>query len=126
MTDIKINRAKKLASIHGMPVTARAVMAALNTEVEALAGCTSKQLAAFMRIIQSQYHTGRASCGAEIIDGDAVWVAAGVDKLVPLDALRAMTIEHTVDFIPRAIPCTRDGSTTQRWDVTTYSMHHVE
>jgi hypothetical protein len=76
MTKIKIQRAQRLAGITGMPVTTEAVIAALNTEALALADCSSKQIGAVLRLIQTQYHAGRKSAGAEVIDGDAIWIEA--------------------------------------------------
>lgn len=93
MANIKLQRAQRLAGIAGMPVTSAAVMAALNTEAAALVNCTSKQLGAVLRLIQSQFNAGRASTGAEIIDGDCVWIGAGVNKLIPLTQLRSLTVD---------------------------------
>lgn len=125
MTNLKINRAQQKAGIAGMSATSSAVMAALATEANELQNCTSKQLAAVMRLIQSQYHAGRKSCAAEIIDGDALWVGAGIDKLLPLAAIRAINIDESIELIPASHHSGRDWPTGQ-WSIKKYSLDYQE
>lgn len=102
MTSIKLQRAYALCNLAGMPVTRNAIQQELDSEAETLAWLTSKQLAAVIRLVQHNYHKGRATTGAEVVDGDALWIGAGVDKLIPLDALRALSVEKNseVERIP--------------------------
>ena len=87
MRSTKLQRALRLTSFNGMPQTRRQILAAYDTEIEALQGLTSNQIGAVLRLIHAQYHRGRASTQAEVVD-DAVWVGAGVDKLFTLSQLK--------------------------------------
>jgi hypothetical protein len=151
LSQLKIRRALALNNCGNMPVTANAIVDATAQEANVLAALTSKQLAAVMRLVETNYHKGRASTGAEVIDGDAVWVSS-IGKMIPLAALRSITItkDHEIIRTPydgrysyqvkdandggryadpaRAYYLAQDGGdishlyTEQRWDTTTYRM----
>lgn len=69
MTPTKINRAFALAGIT-MPSVRAHIERNLTTHRDALAALTSRQLAAVIAVHHMAYHQGRASCGAECLDGN--------------------------------------------------------
>lgn len=105
MTPLKLNRAFALAGIT-MPTVRAHIERNLADVASSLQDATAKQLAAVIRIHHVAYTQGRAACGAEVID-DAVWIGAGVDKLIPTAALRALAIDNLVESVrkPYAHPC---------------------
>jgi hypothetical protein len=131
MTNIKMNRALKLAGIAGiagMTQTAKHILQHLEESVgsEVFEKLTSKQIADLMKVSTYCYHQGRASMNAEVVDGDAVWVGAGVDKMIPLAALRSIKIETSTEIDP---PKPAAGGYTwpaSQFRVTRYSMDFVE
>lgn len=100
MTPLKINRAFKLAGI-AMPTVRAHILRQLEPQRAALQDLTAAQLAAVIVMTTDVYHEGLASTGASIAD-DAVWIGAGVDKLIPLAALRALTIDHKVETVRKS------------------------
>lgn len=50
---------------------------------------TGRQLGLVMTAINQAYHNGKASCGAEVIDGDAIWINS-LQALVELDAIHKL------------------------------------
>jgi hypothetical protein len=80
MTPRKINKAFALAGIT-MPSVRAHIERDLVAVAANLQNATAKQLAAVIAVAHTSYHAGKAACGAEVIDGDAVWIGAGVDKL---------------------------------------------
>lgn len=99
MTPLKLNRAFVLAGIT-MPTVREHIMRTIDAQQEALQGCTSSQLAAVIKLVNLTYHEGRATAGASIED-DAVWIGVGIDKLIPLEALRAITINEQSGAVKR-------------------------
>lgn len=93
MTPTKINRGFAKSGVPAMPTVRAHILRTLSAQRDALQACTSGQLAAVINLIHQTYHEGRAATGASIED-DALWIGAGVDKLVPLAALRAITIDE--------------------------------
>ena len=62
-----------------------------HTQTAVLASMSAKQLTAVISAAHAGYHDGRASKGdVEIIDGDALWIGAGIDKLIEFETLRAI------------------------------------
>lgn len=45
--------------------------------------------------VTARYHAGRAACRGELSDRDSVWIGAGVNRLIPLDAIRAILVYRT-------------------------------
>jgi hypothetical protein len=127
MTNIKINRALKLAGIAGMTQTAKHILQHLEDSVGSAVfeKLTGKQIADLMKVATYCYHQGRASTHAEIVDGDAVWIGAGVDKMIPLAAIRTIKEETTLEYTPRVDYKGEQQSPTQ-WRNTRYSMDYVE
>lgn len=73
---IKRNRVIKMLTCHPGPVTVKAV---LDQIPEAMwTECTARAIAQAANAISSAYHSGRASTGAEVLDGSPteclVWV----------------------------------------------------
>ena len=91
-----------------------------------LQDATAKQLAAIIKLMDKQYQDGRASCQAEVVSGDAVWVGGGVDKLIPLAALQAIEITRTQE--PHLPAQMRSGmmSPATSFLVTSYKMDYTE
>lgn len=96
---IKLNRAINKSGAFGGTQTLDKIMSAIPDDLRAK--LTSGELATVITIVTAQYHAGRAACNAEIIDGDAVWIGAGVDRLIPLAAIRAINIERIEDQVKR-------------------------
>lgn len=97
MTPRKLNRAFAIAGIT-MTATRAHIERQIEPQREMLAGLTSRQLAGVIRAAVAIYHEGRASCAAQVVD-DAVWIGSGVDKLLPLAALRAIVIDERVESV---------------------------
>lgn len=89
----KLSKALSVTGISGMTHTQNHIMRHIDGAVgiDALTKLTSKQIADLINLARYCYHAGRKDCGAEVIDGDAVWVDA-IGKLIPLDTLRALDI----------------------------------
>jgi len=71
-------------------VTVRAVLAQIPQELQD--SLTAKQLGMVMSAVNQAYHNGRASTGAEVVDGDAVWIDS-LKQLIPLEDIYKIT-EH--------------------------------
>lgn len=74
----KIARAIALGNWHAGPETTAAVMEQVPAEV--ISECSARVIAAVASAINSAYHAGRASTGAELIDSDLVFVSDGPCK----------------------------------------------
>lgn len=72
---------------HHGPVTVDAVLAQIPTELQKQ--LTGKQLGMVMNCVNAAYHNGKAACGAEIIDGDAIWINQ-LNALVEISDIKAM------------------------------------
>lgn len=70
MTTTKIKRAFAMAGIT-MPSVRAHIERNLTAHRAALDAVTSRQLAAVIAVHHMAYHQGRASCGAERLDGNA-------------------------------------------------------
>ncbi len=95
MTPLRINRAFEDSGLN-TPQSRAHIYTTLNSQRYALEELTTKQLSAVITLIHRAYHEGRASTGSAIEDGDSVWIGAGVDKLIPLEALRTITIDKSI------------------------------
>lgn len=84
---VKLNRVHANATWHKGPVTHAAVMAQVPQEV--IDECPARIITAVADAINKAYHAGRASCGAEVIDGDAIWINA-LDGLYEFDDIRTL------------------------------------
>jgi len=71
MRQDKYNRMIAQYNGHRGPITVSAVMEGVP---DALMHLTGRELGMVMSAINAAYHRGRASCHAEVIDGDAVWI----------------------------------------------------
>lgn len=91
MTPRKLNKAFLLAGITMPLVRAHIELNMISMRAD-LQDATAKQLAAIITLHHAAYHQGRSSCGAEVIDDDSVWIGGGVDRLIPLDALRKIEV----------------------------------
>lgn len=97
MTPLKINRAFALTGIT-MQTVRDHILRQLEPQRASLHDATAKQLAAVIMLAQAIYHEGRASTSASVAD-DAVWIGAGVDKLIPLAALRAIVVNSQTESV---------------------------
>lgn len=91
MTPRKLAKAFILAGIPQGPATRAHILRNIEAAAPAdvLARMTSAQLAALIGSSNHSYHEGRRSTGdVEVVDGDAVWIGLGVDRLIPLSDLR--------------------------------------
>jgi len=123
MTPLKLNKAFTLAGIT-MPGVRAHIERNLTAATGGLEGCTAKQLAVVIGIHHTAYMQGRASCAADVQD-DAVWIGSGVDKLIPLEALKKIKITKSVEPIPAERHSGRDWPSSQ-WSITSYKMDHTE
>lgn len=123
MTPRKLNRAFELAGIT-MPTVRAHIERNLAAVASDLQTATARQLAAVIAIHHTAYMQGRASAGASITD-DAVWIGAGIDKLVPLSALRQIEVIKTTEPIPAETHSGRNWPASQS-SVTRYTMDYTE
>lgn len=61
---------------------------------------TRKQLAVVINVANRSYHDGKASTGAEIVD-DCLWIGHGIDKLIPVAALKQIEINTHRETLER-------------------------
>lgn len=83
MTPLKINRAFGIAGI-SMPSVRAHIERNMSALREQLGGLTSAQLAAVIDLHNTAYHQGRASTGAECLDGnpaDGLYWLGGKDGI---------------------------------------------
>nr|WP_308006618.1 hypothetical protein [Xanthomonas albilineans] len=108
------------AGIHNMPRTRAHIWANVvaSTPDHILASMISRQIAAVIAAAHKSYHDGRASNQAEVID-DAIWIGAGVDRLLPLAALKSITEDRSNE----PIEWSTCGLSTS---VTRYRMDYTE
>ena len=81
MTPRKINRAFALAGIT-MPMVRAHIERNLGAVAASLQDATARQLAAIIKLHDTAYHQGRASCKAECLDGgpqDGLYWLGGQD-----------------------------------------------
>lgn len=92
----KQSAAFALACIPDMPQTRRHIWANVTAAVpaSALSSMTARQIGAVIAAAHRSYCDGRARNDAEVVD-DAVWIGAGVDRLIPLAALKTVTTART-------------------------------
>jgi hypothetical protein len=124
MTPNKLNRAFVLAGVT-MPTVRTHIERTLATQAATLADLTSKQLAGVIKLANAAYHDGRSSTLASVVD-DAVWIGGGVDKLLPLAALKAIDIAEHIEWSPGK----PNGNWLQQkptpWTIRTYSLNYTE
>ncbi|CBA14782.1 hypothetical protein [Xanthomonas albilineans] len=108
------------AGVHNMPRTRSHIWTNVVASVPeaVLSSMTSRQLAAVIAAAHKSYHDGRATNQAEVID-DAIWIGAGVDRLLPLAALKSITEDHSRE----PIEWSKSGDT---WAVIRYRMDYNE
>lgn len=123
MTPLKLKRAFLLAGVT-MPTVRAHIERNLLAVATGLQDCTAKQLATIIGIHHTAYMQGRATCQASVED-DAVWIGAGVDKLIPLAALKKIEIIKSIEPIPAQRHSGQNWPASQ-WSITQYSMAYTE
>lgn len=86
---IKLQRVRAGATWFPGDKTHQAIMEQVPSQI--IAECPARLIIAVADATNKAFHAGRKSSGAEICD-DAIWCDA-VGKLIPLAALRTITIE---------------------------------
>ena len=124
MTPNKINRAFALAGI-AMPTVRAQITQTLEAQRTSLEGLTAKQLAAVIQTVGAAYHEGRASTRAEVAD-DCIWVGGGVDKLLPLAALKAIQVNEQIEIVPGDPSGDWLHQQSTRWATRIYSLSYSE
>jgi hypothetical protein len=94
---IKMARVQRLGHWHKGPVTNQAVLNQVPDSV--IKECPARIIAEVADAINTAYHGGRRSMGAELVDGDFVWCEA-IGKALPLSILRAIQIQETCETVP--------------------------
>lgn len=89
MTPHKLKKAFSLARMGDVPSVREHIEQTMRSHAAALAGLTSRQLAAVIQIHHAAYKQGRASCDAELTGDGAVWVGGNVQRLIDLNRLPA-------------------------------------
>lgn len=120
----KLDRAFACNGLANMPQTRAHIERNLG-DLAALDGLTTAQMVAVIGIANRSYHDGKQSCNAEVIDGDAAWIGAGVNRLVPLAALRAMTVHESHEVVPRT-PSHHFPAATECWAIKRYLLDYTE
>ncbi len=112
MHETKLNRVYRNATWHQGPRTHAAIMAQVPESV--ISECPSRIIAEVATAINRSYHSGRSSCGSEVVD-DCIWIDS-VGKLIPLAALRDIEIRTIVQ--PSTVPGSMDRITNYQMDYT--------
>lgn len=120
----KLDRAFAANGLANMTATQAHILRNLG-DLAALDGLTTAQLTVVIGIANRSFHDGKQSCNAEVIDGDAAWIGAGVNRLVPLAALRAMTIQESHEVVPRT-PSRQFPAATECWSTKRYMLDYTE
>ena len=124
MTPNKINRAFALAGI-AMPTVRAHITRTLEAQRASMEGLTAKQLSAVIQTVRAAYHEGRASTRAQVVD-DCIWVGDGVDKLLPLAALKAIEVNEQIEIVPGDPSGDWLRQQSARWTVRSYSLSYSE
>lgn len=97
ISQYKINRINAILTARGVfaGTQSRAAMWQHVSNID-LSQLTSNQIADIIEAANKAYHQGKTSSGAEVVD-DCVYVG---DKLIPMAAINAITIERTIEHIP--------------------------
>lgn len=88
----KLNRAISKADCFKGPQTIAAIMEQIPQAL--VSKLTSSELAMVITAVNAAYHNGKASMGAEVVDGDYVWVSC-LQKGIDLDVLRRLQKTET-------------------------------
>jgi len=124
MSPIKIARAFLRAVVFQGTQTRAHILRNIEPDSAALKDLTSAQLAAVINIANRSYHDGRLNNGGiELLDGD-LWIGQDVNKLIPMDALRALTITETHE--DRPIRPQPGWPSTLRHTTRIYTMQYQE
>lgn len=88
---LKINRAFTKAGISNMPVARNAILHNLKQTGIDTAKMSSTELSHILKALHFAYYQGKSVCDAEYLaDMDAVWIGGGVQRLLPVGALKAI------------------------------------
>ena len=72
---MRMDKYRRMMVTYGGHKGTATVAAVLDGIPDVLMSLTGAQLGVVMSAVNAAYHRGRASCQAEVIDGDAVWIA---------------------------------------------------
>ena len=99
---LKIERAFTKAGIPEMPMVRRHILANLR-KVEADLDClTSTEIAYIIKGLNIGYHDAKGNQKADYMaDMDCVWIGGEVEKLLPIEVLKAITITETKTPVKR-------------------------
>ena len=90
---IKIDRAFEKAGIPDMPMVRRHILDNLSKVEANLDKLTSTEIGFIIKGLNIGFHDAKNRQEADLMsDMDCVWVGADVQKLIPLEVLRQMTI----------------------------------
>ena len=106
----KIDKAFALAGIKAMPTVRQHIWRNVTSSIPAdvLESMTSKQIAGVIAAANKSFHDGKASAGAEILD-DCVWIDK-LEMMVPLEAIKRMTVERKTETTMRPGKSVMDDS----------------
>lgn len=126
MTPKKLTKAFEIAKIPNMPAVRAHILRNITHDDKdgMLTTLTTKQLALVIKAAHHSYHDGKSECAASKVD-DCFWIGGDVQKLIPIDALKALTIDRKYDVVPRK-PTSHDPSTSVTWTVTSYKLDYQE
>lgn len=117
---IKIDRAFEKAEIPDMPMVRRHILENLRKVGADLDKLTSTEIGFIIKGLNIGYRDAKNRQEADLMsDMDCVWVGADVQKLIPLEVLRQMTItdvkkEIDVTVTKISLDGTRDTATKKR------------
>ncbi|RPD86289.1 hypothetical protein EGK75_09210 [Neisseria weixii] len=113
---IKISRAFEKAGIPNMPMVRRHILDSLKKTGADLEKLSSTEISYIIKGLHIGYHDAKGSQQADYMaDMDCVWIGGGVEKLIPIPALKS--IETTVTY---------EKINNQNWKVTHYKMDFAE
>jgi len=88
----KLNMAIRRAKVFKGSNTLNAILSQVPGDV--IRDCPARIIAQVMEAINAAYHDGRASTGAEVIDGEAIWISKHM-RLYELEDLRNLPVSHS-------------------------------
>ncbi len=127
---IKIDRAFEKAGIPNMPMVRRHILDNLRKVGADLDKLTSTEIGFIIKGLHIGFHDAKNRQEADLMsDMDCVWVGADVQKLIPLEVLRQMTItdgKKEIDATVTKVSLDGTRETVVKKRTTAYKKYFVD
>ena len=127
---IKIDRAFEKAGILNMPMVRRHILYNLRKVGADLDKLTSTEIGFIIKGLHIGFHDAKNRQEADLMsDMDCVWVGADVQKLIPLEVLRQMTItdgKKEIDATVTKVSLDGTRETVVKKRTTAYKKYFVD